>query len=40
MNGDREMENPLSVVEWFAGWAVITGYCLLFWFGLYTLALD
>jgi hypothetical protein len=40
MDGDREMENLFSVLEWLAGWAVITGFCVLFWLGVYTLAAD
>jgi hypothetical protein len=40
MDGDREMENPLPPVEWLAGWAVIFGSCLLFWLGVYSLAVE
>jgi hypothetical protein len=40
MDGYREMENPLSPVEWLAGWAVIVGSCLLFWLGVYSLAVE
>jgi TRAP-type C4-dicarboxylate transport system permease small subunit len=40
MDGDREMENPLSILEWLTGWTIIFGSCLLFWLGVYRLVLN
>jgi hypothetical protein len=42
MDGDRETETPVLVVQWlagFAGWSMIIALCLLFWLGLYRLAI-
>jgi hypothetical protein len=38
MDGDREMETPLSFLEWLAGWAVIIELCFLFWLAVYRVA--
>ena len=35
MDGHQELENPLSLQEWLAGWFVIVGTCLLFWLAVY-----
>jgi hypothetical protein len=40
MDGYREMENPLSLLQWLAGWAFIIGFCILFWLAVYTVAVN
>jgi hypothetical protein len=40
MDGHRELENPLSLLQWLAGWAAILATCTLFWLTVYRLALD
>lgn len=40
MDGHREMESPLSLLQWLAGWVVIIGTCVLFWLAVYGLAVD
>ena len=40
MDGHREMESPLPLLQWLAGWVVIIGTCVLFWLAVYGLAVD
>jgi len=40
MDGHNELENPLSLLQWLAGWAVILGICIIFWLAVYGWALD
>lgn len=40
MNGHQELENPLSLLQWLAGWAVILGTCMLFWLAVYGWAVN
>jgi hypothetical protein len=40
MDGDKEMETPRFSSERLAGWAVIIGFCVLFWLTVYSLAVH
>ena len=40
MDGDDRLENPLPLLQWLAGWAVILGMCILFWLAVYGWAVD
>jgi hypothetical protein len=40
MDGHQELENPLSLLQWLAGWAVILGTCMLFWLAVYGWAVN
>jgi len=40
MDGHRELENPLPLPHWLAGWAGIIGACILFWLAVYRWAVD
>ena len=35
--GEREMEGPLEAWKRLSVWAVMIGFCVLFWFAVYTL---
>jgi len=35
MYGDREREDRVSFLEWLTGWAVLIGFCFLFWLVVY-----
>ena len=40
MDGHRELENPLSLLQWLGGWAVILGTCTVFWLTVYRWAVE
>ena len=35
MDGHREFEDPLSLLQLLAGWAAIVGTCIVFWLSMY-----
>jgi hypothetical protein len=37
MDEDEETKSKLSRPQWLAGWAVIIGFCVLFWLVVYSL---
>ena len=40
MDGHNQLENPLPLLQWLAGWALILGTCILFWLAVYRWAVD
>ena len=40
MDGHDRMENPLSLLQWLAGWGVLLATCILFWLAVYRWAVD
>jgi hypothetical protein len=40
MDGHDRMENPFSLLQWLAGWAVLLDTGILFWLAVYRWAVD
>ena len=40
MDGHSELEDPLSLLQLLAGWALIVGTCIVFWPAMYRWVLE